>query len=478
MTVPLVGLTRVVVTALAATGLTLAAGAVPTLDLSHSDRVADTAVAEPGRAPATLCVGPDLGGLKGAPDVPQDVTILALASPATDRPDATDPTAQTVTLTAGEVTAEGTGRVAAQVTAPVPATIRSSAGAGPVALQAFRADTPDLRGLAVAPCPAPTADVWLVGGGGAPGRQERLVLANPGANEVVADVTVHGSSGPVASDTGRSIVVPGAGRASILLDAIAPGESAPAVHVTVSGGTVVALLSDTWLDGSVPAGLDATVAGAEPGTTLVLPILDLTQAGMLRIVVPGDVQAVVEADLLSTTGSAPLPGGAVHRIPAGTTLDLPLGDIPAGSYAIRILADVPVLAAGLSTARAEAAPGDFAWTPAASPLRTLAGTPLPPADLADGRQLALVAPRDTMVTVTTRSGTSQESSQVAVPAGRLTTIDLPAADGLWVDPADPDAGVHGAILLTSGTGPERLLAVLPLREVVTAATPVAAHPGP
>ena len=54
----------------------------------------------------------------------------------------------------------------------------------------------DLRGLATAACAAGGSDLWLLGGGADPGRQERLVLTNPGDNPVTADVTVHGAAGP------------------------------------------------------------------------------------------------------------------------------------------------------------------------------------------------------------------------------------------------------------------------------------------
>ena len=478
------GVARVLVTAAALAGLVAAATTSPlALDLA---RAGDTSGPQSGPTDAlatnsTLtCVGPELSGVKGAPDVAQQVTVAAESAP-TALTSARG--AGTLRLAPGEATPTTTDterHLSAAVTTPTSVAVVGADGAAPglAAVQQFGTDTKDLRGLAMTPCATPSAESWFIAGGGAPGRQERLVLANPGANEVTVDVQVLGASGPVVSDTGRGIVVPGRGRTNVLVDAIAGGEPAPVLHVTVRGGAVVAALNDDWLDGSVAAGLETTGPTEAPDTALVIPIVDLTQAGMLRVGVPGEAQAVVSARLLSTSGASPLPGGGVHRVPGRTTVDLPLADIPAGVYALEVTSDVPVVAAAMSQAREGAAPGDFAWTPASDPISGLAGMPLPPVGDQASRQLGLVASgQDGRATVTTRKGADVTDRTVDLVADRLTLVDLADAESVWISGL-PETGVRAAVLSTSGAGANRMMAVAPLHDLVVSTTSSRAHPLP
>lgn len=479
------GVARVLVTGALLGGLVAAAStSSAVIDLARPGTSTDTETGQASQALATnsalTCVGPELSGVKGAPDIPQEITVAGEAAP-TDLTKASG--TGSLRLAAGQtppVVTDTERHLSTLVSAASPVTVTATGGVAPglAALQQFSADTKDLRGLATTPCASASAESWLIAGGGAPGRQERLLLANPGANEITVDVNVIGAEGPVASDNGRGIVVPGRGRTNVLVDAIAGGEPSPVLQVTVRGGAVVAALSDVWLDGSVAAGLEMTVPTESPDTTLILPIVDLTQAGVLRVAVPGEAQAVVSARLLSTTGASPLPGGGVHRVPGRTSVDLPLADIPAGTYALEVTSDVPVVAAAMAQAREGSAPGDFAWSPAADPIAGIAGLPLPPAGDKVKRQLGLVASaQDATVTVVTRKGGEAARRSVSLVADRLTLVDLAAAESVWVGEG-PETGVRAAVLTTSGEGASRLLAVAPLHDLLVTTTSARAHPLP
>lgn len=479
------GVARVLVTGALLGGLVAAAStSSAVIDLATGDSDADATTGQAATAlvenASLTCVGPELGGVKGAPDIGQQVTVVAEAAPGTLT---SASGAGTLRLTAGQaapVATDAKRELSAVVgeTTSVTVAATGSMAAGLSAVQQFGSDTKDLRGLSLTACTAPAAESWLIAGGGAPGRQERVVLANPGANEVTVDLSVLGEKGPVASDNGRGIVVPGRGRTNVLVDAIAGGEASPTVHVTARGGAVVAALSDVWLDGSVAAGLDTTVPTEAPDTRLVIPVVDLTQAGTLRLAVPGEAQAVVSVRLLSTSGASPLPGGGVHRVPGGSSIDLPLADIPAGSYALEVTSDVPVLAAAMAQAREGSAPGDFAWTPATHPLTELAGMPLPAAGGTTAHQLALVASgEDAKVTVVTRKGEDVAERSVDLVADRLTTVDLADAQSVWLTDL-PERGVNAAVQTTTGTGPGRMLTVTPLTDLVVSTTASRAHPLP
>lgn len=479
-----IGWIRAGFAALALVGLTVAAtsstAVVDFAGASPSEQQRTTPLSRPTTS-SVHCVGPELSGLRDVPDQPQEVTVRAEAPPA-EVSGITDPGSIDLaapdgsrTTTAGRVAGVSTGQPGT-----VTGTGHDGSAPGLIAAQQYSSDTNDLRGLSLAGCGQPVADAWLVAGGGDAGRQERLLLANPGANEVTVDVTVLGAKGIVASENGRGIVVPGRGRTSVLLDAVAAGEASPTVHVTVRGGTVVPALADTWLDGSVPAGAETTTAAAAPAIRQLVPVADLAQAGVLRVAVPGDTEAVVNARLVSTSGAAPLPGGGVQRIAGGSSVDIPLADVPAGTYAVEINADLPVVTAVFSAARAASEPGDFAWTPASATLGPLFGLPLP--ELGAGtRQLALVSSgADATVTVTTR-GQTVTAKDVSLPADTLVLVDLTGAQSVWVatgEGRDSGEGVHGAVLSTVGTGPTRLLAATPLLDVLLEASTTSASPLP
>ena len=83
--------------------------------------------------------------------------------------------------------------------------------AGLSALQSTVVTEGDDRAATATACQAPHAELWLVGGGGGSTRRERVVLSNPGANTVTADVTVLGlvRNPPVGQRPERRRAAPG-----------------------------------------------------------------------------------------------------------------------------------------------------------------------------------------------------------------------------------------------------------------------------
>lgn len=192
---------------------------------------------------------------------------------------------------------------------------------GLVATESFTASGEDVQGLAALPCAAPTADAWLVAGGGDRGRQERLVLTNPGGNAVSARVEAVGADGG-GDAKGRSVVVPAGGRSTVLLDSLGGTEAPQAVHVTTTGGLVAPVIVDQHLDGLTPAGVDVVGPTAQPGTRLVLPGNANGSDRGLVIAAPGDRDAVVQVRRLSEDAAR---SAEVVTVPAGEVVDVDLG---------------------------------------------------------------------------------------------------------------------------------------------------------
>ncbi|HPB72930.1 MAG TPA: DUF5719 family protein [Phycicoccus sp.] len=477
------GAARVLVTVGLVGGLLFAAGQRPgAVDLTaltgpaRSDQ-AGPAAAQPPSSAVLTCVGPELSGVKGVPDIAQNLTVAAESAPR-EATGATGTGSLRLAAPGADPLAESTtGSVAGAVPSPgiIEAMGKGVFAPGLSALQQSANDSPEARGLATLPCTTASAESWLIAGGGAPGRQERLVLANPGANEITVDVSVLGAKGPVTADNGRGVVVPGRGRTNVLVDAIAGGEPTPVIHVSVHGGTAVAALMDAWLDGSVAAGVEATTETAPPATTQIIPLVDLAQAGLVRVAVPGNTQGVVRVRLLTTTGPAPLPDGGVQRIPARSSLDVPLRGIPGGAYALEVSADVPVVAAAFSQARDASGPGDFAWTPATTAVTGVAGIPLP--TVSGTHQLALATgDAAAAVQVYTRTGETVTARTATVEADRVSVVDLGGAESVWI--AGAKTPVYAAVLTTVGTGATRMIAVAPLTDLTVSVTATRSYPQP
>ena len=122
------------------------------------------------------------------------------------------------------------------------------------------------------------------------------------------------------------------------------------MHVRSDGGGVQATLTDTWVDGSNALGAETTAAAAAPATVQVVPgvVVDATGVSSVRVAVPGDQDAVVRVSVLNREGLVPWTGESVLSVPAGSVGELPLTGLAAGTYAVALRSDVPVVASAFT----------------------------------------------------------------------------------------------------------------------------------
>ena len=501
------GVLRSLAVALAGSGLVLGAAHLPaplSLARGTSHAPAPTPRVEPVTQTQAICPGPEALGIAGLKDsLAQVVSVTAAAAP-----DSALPTGLGVGQSAGTLTMSGLptgGRwadpltVRGQTTSAKISTAQSALVAGDgamapgtVATQRSWVKSGDNRGLVTAACMPAAASSWLIAGGGGPGRRERLVLTNPGPNPVMVDLTVLGVNGPIQSPNGHGLVVGPHARTVILLDAIAGSEPSPVVHVVVQGGEVAAVLSDAWLDGVIPRGGDDTAPVAAPALEQVMAGVAIAGRATLRIAVPGDGEAVVEARVLTARGPKPLDANGVTRLAAHSTKDIDLGALPPDAYAVQVRADVPVVAAAMVDRRlAPGSASDLAWSGASAPITTLAGMALGDKALAGGMALGdkavsaeaaggtglmgrldLAATKDpASVLVTTVGANGQASSkEVAIGADSVSSLALDGATSVWVTPL---AGVVRAAVLTWVTDAGgTLLSVTPMSDLTLTTTSV------
>ncbi|MGL5929203.1 MAG: DUF5719 family protein, partial [Dermatophilaceae bacterium] len=344
------GVARVLVVAGGAAVLVWVATAWPvTLDLAGAD---DSSAGSPSgaglvTAQSLACPGNGLSGLSAVPDITVGGTVAAASAPATLLPAEPTGTGVAELRAGGAVLAElaatrpGSASGALPGRGPVVLDATGAAAPGLAAAQEWRLDSRELRGLSGSSCSPAATDTWLLAGGAGPGRQERLVLVNPGANPVTADVTVLGASGPVGEP--RTETVAPRGRVTVLLDAFTDDEAQVAVHVVSDGAGLQASLTDTWVAGSTALGAETVDAAAAPATRQTAPAAVVSGYTSVRVAVPGPDAAVVRVSLLGPGGLVPVTGETVLSVPGESVGDLPLRGIPTGVYAVVLTADVPVV---------------------------------------------------------------------------------------------------------------------------------------
>ncbi|KQX69899.1 DUF5719 family protein [Angustibacter sp. Root456] len=438
--------------------------------------------AVPLESTALVCPGPETVGVRGADadhpaTPPSPAQVAAAAPPDTVRPAGVGGAGGRVVIGRGAdavaVDRSGTAALLAQAStsaaASVPVTAVEAAAPGLVAEQLTVTRRGDERGAASATCLAASDDQWLVGGGTDVGRRGRLVLANP--HDASADVTVDvlSTQGAVARTPGSTVAVPPHSRVVLLLDALAAKATSPVVHVRSTGGSVTAVLSDTYLDGTTPRGIDDVVAAMPPARQALVPGVRVDGRAVLRLAVPGDAEAVVQVSALGRSGATDLPDGGVVRVPAGTTRDVSLDSLPKGDYGLKVVSDVPVVA-GAWVERRAGGIGEFAWSATSGPVTSLAGVAR--ADVSGGRtDIVLTAPRqDAHVDVVTVAADGTATTrEVDVAAG--TTQAVQVSGSVWVRPKQGSGEVVAARFTQYDDAAGPLVTTGPLRQVALTRVP-------
>ncbi|MGN6751673.1 MAG: DUF5719 family protein [Intrasporangium sp.] len=426
-----------------------------------------------------VCPGPERVGAKGLRDVAGDTRVTAASAPASVLGDLAAKGAGSIEIgpVRGGKPLQATSDPAAVPSATIPGpagvVVRAKGALAPgvVAAQTWLHRGDDDRGLAAAACALPASDLWLIGGGDGPSRTERLVLTNPGANTISVDFTVLGTKGTIEG-TGRGISIPPRSRSVISLDTLAPDVASPVVHVVASGGQVSGVLSDAWIDGATGRGIDDAAPAAQPAKDLVVAGIDKAGAASVRIGNPGEEEALVQVRVLTEKGPVQPDALRAVRVPAGSSLDVPL-DVPDGATGAHLIADQPVVAGAWVERRVASGAdrmGDFGWAPATPSVKRLAGLALPGSVVAGSttRLLLAAGAKEAAVTVTT-TGPGAQARQVTVPADHSVVVDLGAAQAVWVQPRS--GAVHAAVSVSGVVDDVPVLSIVPLPEApVTAAT--------
>jgi hypothetical protein len=214
-------------------------------------------------------------------------------------------------------------------------------------------------------CSAPAISQWFVGGASDVTSTGKLILINSGLSDAIIDVEIWSESGirppKVVTLKANSSLVQ-------TLDSLDPGARRIALHIAPRSGRVNAFLVDERGRGLKSLGGDLVNASPDPSKLIVIPAIpQIKRSGkalghILRVIAPGDVDARISVELISTKGSF-IPVGFDDRIvKAGIVTEIALNpQLAPSTFALKISSDRPIVASVYSSTFAETK-SDFVWS--------------------------------------------------------------------------------------------------------------------
>ncbi|CAM5509253.1 DUF5719 family protein [Leifsonia shinshuensis] len=309
--------------------------------------------------------------------------------------------------------------------------------------------SPDLSGLAAASCAEASADSWLVAGATTLGQTSLVLLSNPTSVDATVNLDIFTETGRVSAPGATGIVVPAGAQKVVPLAGLAPSATAPVVHVSTSGGEVVATMQQSFEQGIEPRG--AELAGPTGAPSRVQTISGVTIASLaaitaaqssesvsvefptVRLFVPGTQDAQVTIGAVGESGTAAGDSYA-QTVKAGNVAEIPLDHLKDGNFTVTVRSSVPVVAA-VRTSVIGSKTRDFAWFVSSPPLTgdQLVAIPVGPKTLV---HFANVEDKDVKVKLQPESGSpialtvpAEGGANAGVTAGRYTVT---GAEGLVV----------------------------------------------
>lgn len=346
------------------------------------------------------------------------------------------------------------------------------------AAQSQSAGLDDLTGFAATACGEVSADSWLVAGSTDVGRTSLLSLSNPTRADAVIDLSFFGETGEIEAPGAGGIIVQAGHSRVFSVASFAPSVRNPVIRVQTTGGQVFATLQHSVVRGITPGGVELSAPTAPPATSQVVPgvVIPATaptavgetyddSIGALRLFVPGTDAAQVLVTFTDEAGRVQ-PDPLDYAIEAGVVNEIPLTNLPAGSYSISISSNLPVVAAARTTAvKGESESGDFAWFTASAPIDAEFALAVA---RGQGPRLHLFNPTDAAVDVVI-AGPKGADTRVAVPAGQGVVTPVTGGTAYTVSGAE---GLHAQISF-AGAGGISAYAIQPANPL---ATPVTIYP--
>ena len=214
-------------------------------------------------------------------------------------------------------------------------------------------------------CISGSTNSWFVGGTGGVTSQGKIILANSGLSDAVAEISAFSENGPRDA---RSVTVKALSEREIRLDSLDPGSERMVLRVKVISGRLTSFLIDERVRGLNNLGGDFVAPIEEPSTEIIIPGIPsrLGSNGKvthtLRVMSTEDIDTNLSVEVISREGVyVPVDLGNIS-INAGEVFDVPLRDLQLGksNFGIKIQSAAPIVA-GVFTEIRSGRISDFMW---------------------------------------------------------------------------------------------------------------------
>jgi len=221
-------------------------------------------------------------------------------------------------------------------------------------------------------CTGPATSQWFVGGTADITTRGRLIVVNSGLSDAVIDIQSFTENGKQPL---RTITVVSKNYLVIPVDSLAPGDKNLTVHVAPRSGRINAFMIDEQGKGLSALGGDLVNFAPGASKSVMIPAIphqisrnSKALAHTLRVLTPGDVDASVTAEVLSSDGVFVPVGLTSRSISAGIVTEFQFTPkITSSILGIRITSTEPVVAAIKSTVTVSGKK-DFVWSTSAPAL--------------------------------------------------------------------------------------------------------------
>ena len=231
---------------------------------------------------------------------------------------------------------------------------------------------------AVVPCSVSNGEQWFVGGSGAITSKSILSIVNSGFSESAVEIEVYTSNAALEA---KQIAVAPNSTKSISIDTLAPGEDSLVIAVKTKAGRVSSFLFDERKKGLRSLGADYVAPVSSPSKIITIPaISDLqgrsavagsTSAHVLRLMIPGSIDANIEVAINSNDGNFVPVGLSELKVKSRRVISIPLTFAPQKqAFSIIVKSDQPVLGSVLSSYTIGKS-SEIAWATAAENLDKL-----------------------------------------------------------------------------------------------------------
>jgi hypothetical protein len=244
-------------------------------------------------------------------------------------------------------------------------------------------------------CRGPVASQWFVGASADVTTRGRLIVINSGLSDSIVDIQAFSEKGRQQLQT---ITVKAKSYSVAALDSFAPGDQALALLVEPQSGRVNSFMIDEQGQGLRSIGGDLVNSVSSASKSLTIPAIPSqkpargqtnSQGHMIRILAPGQVDADITVEVLTTDGVFVPVGLNSRLISAGQVTEFVLKpEVSSAAFAIRINSTEPIVAAVKSRITASGK-SDYVWSTPAPELSesTIAITGLSPLLVFAGDQI-------------------------------------------------------------------------------------------